>query len=361
MSNMSILKGQIDGAKWEAIRALGNVEDSSALEEWHRKYLGKNGALTGLFRGVGTLPSEERAEAGQTINTVKAELEAIYAQKQKQLVAHEQEARLQAEAVDITLPGRPNQAGHLHVITQTTRDILRAFRDMGFQVYEGPDIELDVYNFELLNIPPEHPARSMHDTFYIDDRLLGLRPPGASMDDLPPVVLRTHTSPNQIRMMRKIEPPIRLIVPGKCYRQEATDATHEAYFSQIEGLAVDKKITLADLKGTLAAFARAIFGADRKVRFRCDYFPYVEPGVELSINCIVCNGEGCRACKYTGWLEIMGAGMIHPQVLLNGGVDPDEYSGFAFGLGPERISMLRYGIDDIRLFYGNDLNFLQQF
>jgi phenylalanyl-tRNA synthetase alpha chain len=181
------------------------------------------------------------------------------------------------------------------------------------------------------------------------------------MDDLPPVVLRTHTSPNQIRMMRKIEPPIRLIVPGKCYRSEATDATHEAYFSQIEGLAVDRKITLADLKGTLAAFARAIFGSDREVRFGCDYFPYVEPGVQLAINCIVCMGKGCRACKHTGWLEIMGAGMIHPQVLLNGGVDPDEYSGFAFGMGPERISMLRYGIDDIRLFYGNDLNFLQQF
>lgn len=181
------------------------------------------------------------------------------------------------------------------------------------------------------------------------------------MDELPPVVLRTHTSPNQIRMMRKIAPPVRLIVPGKCYRSEATDATHEAYFSQIEGVAVDKHITLADLKGTLAAFARALFGSERKVRFRCDYFPYVEPGVDLSIDCIVCDGSGCRACKYTGWLEIMGAGMIHPQVLINGGVDPDEYSGFAFGMGPERIAMLRYGIDDIRLFYGNDLRFLQQF
>jgi phenylalanyl-tRNA synthetase alpha chain len=358
---MSTLREQIEEARREAISTLERVADSAGLEEWNRQWLGKQGRLTGLFRGVGTLPAEERAAAGQAINTAKVELESAYAGAQDRIKAGEQEERLRAEAVDITLPGRPMHAGHLHIITQTTRDILRAFRDMGFQVYEGPDVELDIYNFELLNIPPEHPARSMHDTFYVDDRLLGIRPEGASMDDLPPVVLRTHTSPNQIRMMRKIEPPVRLIVPGKCYRSEATDATHEAYFSQIEGLAVDRKVTLADLKGTLAAFARAIFGSDRKVRFRCDYFSYVEPGVDLSVNCINCDGSGCRSCKYTGWLEIMGAGMVHPQVLLNGGVDPEEYSGFAFGLGPERIAMLRHGIDDIRLFYGNDLRFLQQF
>jgi phenylalanyl-tRNA synthetase alpha chain len=358
---MATLREEIEGARREALSTLGEVSDSAGLEAWNREWLGKKGQLTALFRGVGGLPAEERAVAGQAINTAKIDLESSYASAQERITAGERDERLRAEAVDITLPGRPLHVGHLHVITQTTRDILRAFRDMGFQVYEGPDVELDVYNFELLNIPPEHPARSMHDTFYIDDRLLGIRPEGASMDELPPVVLRTHTSPNQIRMMRKIEPPIRLIVPGKCYRSEATDATHEAYFSQIEGLAVDRKVTLADLKGTLAAFARAIFGSDRKVRFRCDYFPYVEPGVDLSINCINCDGSGCRSCKHTGWLEIMGAGMVHPQVLLNGGVDPDEYSGFAFGMGPERISMLRHGIDDIRLFYGNDLRFLQQF
>jgi phenylalanyl-tRNA synthetase alpha chain len=358
---MSTLGEQIEQARREALEALASVDDSAGLEEWNREYLGKKGRLTALFRGVGGLPTEERAGAGQAINAAKTELEDAYTQAQSRIGAREQDLRLQSEAVDITMPGRPVHAGNLHVITQTTRDVLKAFRDMGFQVYEGPDIELDIYNFELLNIPPEHPARSMHDTFYIDDRLLGIRPPDAGMTDLPPVVLRTHTSPNQIRMMRKIEPPIRLIVPGKCYRSEATDATHEAYFSQIEGLAVDKKVTLADLKGTLAAFARAIFGSERKVRFRCDYFPYVEPGVDLSIDCIVCGGKGCRACKHTGWLEIMGAGMVHPQVLINGGVDPDEYSGFAFGMGPERISMLRHGIDDIRLFYSNDLRFLQQF
>jgi phenylalanyl-tRNA synthetase alpha chain len=227
------------------------------------------------------------------------------------------------------------------------RDIVAAFVQMGFEVVEGPEIELDHYNFELLNIPPEHPARSLHDTFYI-----------AGSDQL---VLRTHTSPNQIRVMQREKPPIRVVVPGKCYRDEATDATHEAYFQQIEGLAVDKNITLADLKGTLAALARALFGQNRKVRFRCDYFPYVEPGVDLAIDCQLCGGAGCRACKFTGYLEIMGAGMVHPQVLRNGGIDPDEYSGFAFGMGPERIAMLRHGIDDIRLYYANELRFLRQF
>jgi phenylalanyl-tRNA synthetase alpha chain len=358
---MSTLQEQIRETQREALEALEGARDSAALEEWNREYLGKKGRLTALFRGVGGLPPDERAGAGQAINTAKVAMEEAYARALGDVSGRERGARLEAEAVDITMPGRPVTTGRLHIITQTTRDVLRAFRDMGFQVYEGPDVELDLYNFELLNIPPEHPARSAHDTFYIDDRLLGLRPKDAGMDDLPPVILRTHTSPNQIRMMRKIAPPVRLVVPGMTYRSEATDATHEAYFSQIEGLAIDKKVTLADLKGTLAAFARAIFGSQRKVRFRCDYFPYVEPGVDLAIDCIRCDGVGCRSCKYTGWLEIMGAGMVHPKVLANGGIDPDEYSGFAFGMGPERIAMLRYGIEDLRLFYGNDLRFLRQF
>jgi len=358
---VSTLTEQIEEQRSEALAALDGAQDSSGLDEWNARYLGKKGQLTALFRGLGTLPPEERAQAGQAVNAAKTELEQAYNDARERISSSETAKRLQEEAVDVTLPGRPVHSGHLHIITQTTRDILRAFRDMGFQVYEGPDVELDIYNFELLNIPKEHPARSMHDTLYVDDRLLGIRSEGAPMDDTPPVVLRTHTSPNQIRLMRKVPPPVRLVVPGRTYRAEATDATHEAYFSQIEGMAIDKKITLADLKGTLAAFARAIFGSDRKVRFRCDYFPYVEPGVDLAIDCLVCNGKGCRSCKYTGWLEIMGAGMIHPQVLINGGVDPDDYSGFAFGLGPERIAMLRYSIEDLRLFYGNDLRFLQQF
>ncbi len=356
----STLQRQIEQARQEALASLAGAGSGEALEEWNRQYLGKKGMLTGLFRGVGVLPTEERAAAGQTINAAKMELEQAYLEAEQRIGQGALRSRLAAEAVDITLPGRPVAEGHHHIIAQTARDVLHAFEKMGFQIYEGPDVELDLYNFELLNIPPEHPARSMQDTFYVDDRLLGLREHG-DVDELPPVVLRTHTSPGQIRFMRRIAPPVRLVIPGRTFRSEATDATHEAYFTQMEGMAIDRHVTLADLKGTLAAFARAIFGSERKVRFRCDYFPYVEPGVDLAIDCIVCGGKGCRACKYTGWLEIMGAGMIHPQVLINGGVDPEDYSGFAFGMGFERIAMLRHAIDDLRLFYSNDLRFLRQF
>ncbi len=331
----------------EATAALAAVQDLAGLGAWKAAYLGDKGALTALLRGIGKLPKEARPAAGQVINAVKRELEAALATATERLQAASVAQTLETERLDVTLPGRPHPVGNLHVITQTMRDIVAAFVQMGFEVVEGPEIELDYYNFELLNIPPEHPARSLQDTFYVagNDRL----------------VLRTHTSPNQIRVMRRQGPPIRVVVPGKCYRAEATDATHEAYFQQVEGLAVDKHITLADLKGTLAALARALFGSDRRVRFRCDYFPYVEPGVDLAIDCRVCGGSGCRACKFTGFLEIMGAGMVHPQVLRNGGIDPDEYSGFAFGLGIERIAMLRHSIDDIRHYYANDLRFLRQF
>src|SRR5215212_1744562 len=254
---MATLEAQIEESRREALEGLSAVDGGTALEEWNARYLGKKGQMTGLLRGVGGLPAEQRAAAGQAINAAKVELEEAYARARERIVSQERGQQLQKEAVDVSLPGRRVHAGHLHIITQTSRDILKAFRNMGFQVYEGPDVELDMYDFELLNIPPEHPARSMQDTFYVDDRLLGLRPPGASMDELPPVVLRTHTSPMQIRMMRRIPPPLRLVVPGKSYRAEATDATHEAYFTQMEGMAIDKKVTLSDLKGTLAAFARA--------------------------------------------------------------------------------------------------------
>jgi|SRR5579859_1392925 len=336
---------QVDQLQAAAAAALAQAPDLAALAEWKAQYLGDKGALTGLLRSIGQLPKEERPAAGQTINAAKRALEARLAEKTEQLRAASLENALDAERLDVTLPGRPRAVGHLHLITQTMRDIVDTFVQMGFAVVEGPDIELDLYNFELLNIPPEHPARSLHDTLYINEQL----------------VLRTHTSPNQIRVMQRQPPPIRVVVPGKCYRAEATDATHEAYFHQVEGLAVDKHVTLADLKGTLAALARALFGSERTVRFRCDYFPYVEPGVDLAIDCLVCGGKGCRACKFTGYLEIMGAGMVHPQVLRNGGIDPDQYSGFAFGMGPERIAMLRYGIEDMRLYYTNDLRLLRQF
>jgi phenylalanyl-tRNA synthetase alpha chain len=336
---------QVRDLQSEAEAALGQVHDPAALAEWKARYLGDKGALTGLLRGIGALPKDERPAAGQAINAAKRALEARLAETQAQVQAANQAQTLDAERLDVTLPGRPLPLGRVHVSTQTIRDVVAAFTKMGFSVVEGPEIELDYYNFELLNIPPEHPARSQHDTFYLTEQLL----------------LRTHTSPNQIRTMQRQPPPIRVVVPGKCYRAEATDATHEAYFYQIEGLAVDKGITLADLKGTLAALARALFGEHRQVRFRCDYFSYVEPGVDLAIDCHICGRKGCRACKFTGFLEIMGAGMVHPTVLRNGGIDPDVYSGFAFGMGVERISMLRHDIDDIRLFYTNDLRFLRQF
>jgi phenylalanyl-tRNA synthetase alpha chain len=339
---------QVDDLRAEAEAALDRAADLGALAEWKSQYLGDKGALTGLLRGIGQLPKEARPAAGQRINAAKRALESRLTEATERLRVASIESALEAERVDVTLPGRPHAVGTLHIVTQTMRDIVAAFTQMGFAIVEGPEIELDYYNFELLNIPPEHPARSMHDTFYVE---------GSEQQ----LLLRTHTSPNQLRVMLQQPPPIRVVVPGKTYRAEATDATHEAYFQQVEGLAVDRNITLGDLKGTLAALARALFGAERRVRFRCDYFPYVEPGVDLAIDCLVCGGAGCRACKFTGFLEIMGAGMVHPQVLRNGGVDPDEYSGFAFGMGVERIAMLRHAIDDIRLYYMNDLRFLRQF
>lgn len=329
-------------------RALGELETASdlvALDEWRLKYLGKKGELTGFLRGMGSLAPEERPVVGQVVNAARKLLEEADGLRQLRLQAIALDQRLAADKVDVTLPGRPVEMGRVHIITRTMREIETAFKAMGFQVAEGPEVELDYYNFEQLNMPPGHPARSMHDTFYFSES----------------VVLRTHTSPNQIRVMEKQTPPIRVIVPGKCYRSEATDATHDFMFYQVEGLAVDRNVTLADLRGTLADFARRLFGAERKVRFRCDYFPYVEPGVDLSIDCMLCGGKGCRVCKYSGWLEILGAGMVHPQVLRNVDIDPEVYSGFAFGMGPSRIALLKYGIDDIRQFFRNDLRFLEQF
>ncbi|MFH1486162.1 MAG: phenylalanine--tRNA ligase subunit alpha, partial [Chloroflexota bacterium] len=249
-------------------------------------------------------------------------------------------------------PGRRPLLGRLHPVTQMVREICAAFVSMGFQVVEGPEVEWDYYNFEALNIPKDHPARDMWDTFWMDAK---------NEQGERDMLLRTHTSPMQIRVMEKTRPPVRVVVPGKCYRYEATDATHESMLYQIEGLAVDKNITLADLKGTLYEFAKMLFGKERKVRFRCDYFPFVEPGAEMAIDCFACQGEGCRLCSNSGWIEILGAGMVHPDVLRRVGYDPDVYTGFAFGLGAERVTMLRYGIEDIRLFYANDLRFLRQF
>lgn len=338
----------IEGA---ARSELAAIEDVSGLQRWRATYLGKRGRLTDILRGLAQLSLEERKSVGSGANRLKAELEAAYEERLERVKEAELAQVVQQGRLDVTLPGKPLPRGRLHPITQTLRDVLGVFESMGFQVVEGPEIEWERYNFDMLRIPADHPARDMWDTLWIDEE--------AGVDQRR--LLRTHTSPNQIRVMEQSQPPVRVVVPGKVYRFEATDPTHDWMHTQVEGLAVDEGISMTDLKGTLAEFARRIFGQERKVGFRCDYFPFVEPGMELRIDCFLCRGEGCRTCSRTGWIEILGAGMVHPQVLTNVGYDSERYTGFAFGMGVERIAMLRHGIDDIRLFYANDLRFLQQF
>jgi phenylalanyl-tRNA synthetase alpha chain len=339
---------QLGELQASALDALNRATDAGGLEAWRVSYLGRKGALTVAMSRLGALPAGERPAAGQAANEVKMALESAWNARRAALDRATLDAALESERLDVTLPGRTVRRGGKHVITQIIDEVCGVFATMGFQVVEGPEVEWDRYNFTLLNIPPDHPARDLQDTFHI----LGWE--GR-------MVLRTHTSPNQARVMERVRPPVRVVVPGLVYRCEATDAIHESQFHQIEGLAVDTSVTMADLKGTLTTFARALFGGDRRVRFRCDYFPFVEPGVDLSIDCFMCNGKGCRLCKDTGWIEIMGAGMVHPTVLANVGYDPAVYTGFAFGMGPERIAMLKYGIEDIRHFHGNDPRFLRQF
>ena len=341
---------QVEKAKSEALRELDSASDEAGLERWRIAYLGRSGKLTGILRGLASLDPEERRAVGAAANVAKTVLTEGLERRQRQLNEAQLTGRLEAEGVDVTLPGWPSPRGRLHPITQTRREIEVAFISMGFDVEEGPEVEWDRYNFDMLNIPKEHPARDMWDTLWIGDG-----------DRERSMLLRTHTSPMQARIMERTRPPVRVIVPGKVYRYEATDATHEWHFQQVEGLAVDEGITFADLKGTLYEFARRTFGAERKVRFRCDFFPFVEPGVDMSIDCFKCGGVGCRICGDTGWIEIMGAGMVHPNVLEGVGYDPQKYTGFAFGMGVERICMIKHGIDDIRLFYANDLRFLSQF
>ncbi|MFH1560321.1 MAG: phenylalanine--tRNA ligase subunit alpha [Chloroflexota bacterium] len=335
-----------------ALEELKASSSSETVEQWRVAYLGRRGELTLVLRGLAPLAPEERRTVGAAANKVKALLEESLAEAEQAMKGAELQALADRGRIDVTLPGRPVPLGRLHPTTQILREICAAFVSMGFQVVEGPEVEWDHYNFEMLNIPKDHPARDMWDTLWIDH---------VDEQGERTMLLRTHTSPMQIRIMENTRPPVRVLVPGKCYRYEATDATHESQFYQVEGLAVDEGITFADLKGTLYEFARLLFGADRKVRFRVDYFPFVEPGAEMAIDCFVCKGEGCRVCKGTGWIEIMGAGMVNPKVLEGVGYDSSRYTGFAFGMGPERIAMLKHGIDDIRLFYSNDLRFLGQF
>ena len=334
-----------------ALKELGEITDAAALDAWRVRYLGRKGELTTILRSLGGLSSEERKTLGAQANRVKTSLENNLKEKEEAL----QEARLagsSAEAIDITLPGRPFPEGRIHPITQAIKEISDIFVSLGFQVVGGPEVEWDYYNFEALNIPEEHPSRDNMSTYWIDDSDENLERPR---------LLRTHGTAISARVIETQEPPIRTIEPARVYRYEAIDATHLNIYHNIDGLAVDKGITMADLKGTLYEFARLYFGPERKVRFRVDYFPFVEPGVEMAIDCVVCKGEGCRLCGNSGWIEILGAGMTHPDVLRRGGIDPDVYSSFAFGMGLERLPMLRYGIDDMRLFYNSDLRFLRQF
>ena len=332
MSEKNINK--LDDIKQQAISDLNSLGSADQLENWRVKYLGRKGDLTNVLRGISNLPVDDRKIVGAKANKLRILLEDEYQINLSKIKSGNSNTQ---DAIDITLPGRKLKMGRLHPSTSMIREILHAFNEMGFQTVEGNEVELEKYNFDMLNIPADHPARDQWDTIWIDSE---------QHDDL---LLRTHTSPMQARVMEKNDPPIRVIVPGKCYRYEATDATHEWHFNQIEGLAVDTNITFADLKGTLYEFVKKIFGPSRKVRFRCDFFPFVEPGVDMSIDW---NGK---------WIEIMGAGMVHPKVLNAVGYDTDKYTGFAFGMGPERISMLQNEITDIRHFYSNDLRFLSQF
>ena len=343
---------KIEELRQNALRELEAVTSIKELESWRVRYLGRKGELTMILRSLAELPPEERKVIGAPVNVAKADLEDSFKQKEQSLREVRLAALAESEAIDITLPGRPFPIGRLHPITQTLHEICDIFVSMGFQVVEGPEVEWDYYNFEALNIPEEHPARDTMSTSWVDF---------ATKSGDRPMLLRTHTTSVSARIIETMSPPIRVVEPGKVYRYEASDATHTPMFYQFDGLAVDKGITMADLKGTLYEFARRFFGEDRKVRFRCDYFPFVEPGVEMAIECSVCSGKGCRLCGNSGWIEILGAGMTHPQVLQRGGIDPEVYTSFAFGMGIERLPMLRYGINDIRLFYGSDLRFLRQF
>ena len=337
------MKEKLQKIKEEALAAISAPD--ADLESLRIRYLGKKGDLTQVLRGMGALTPEERPIVGQMANEVRADIEAALAEKVRLQKEANLAKKLEEEKIDVTYPASASRVGHLHPLTQVQRTIEDIFIGMGFSIVEGPEVEYDYYNFQALNIPENHPARDTQDTFYITDNIL----------------LRSQTSPVQVRTMEKQKPPIRIISPGRVYRSDAVDSTHSPLFHQIEGLVVDKGITMGDLKGMLETFAKTLFGEDARLRFRPHHFPFTEPSAEVDVSCFVCGGKGCRVCKNEGWIEILGAGMVHPYVLENCGIDPEVYSGFAFGLGVERIAMKQYGIDDMRLLYENDVRFLDQF
>ncbi len=337
------MEQELEQIRGKAAAALGNISDKEQLEAFRVDFLGRNGQISAIMKKLGAVAKEERPRLGQFANTIKKELEASFRQKQVDITTAAASGAEQARP-DLSLPGRRPQTGRLHPITQIMEDVCSIFAGMGFSIAEGPDVELDHYNFAALNIPAHHPARDMHDTFYISDSIL----------------LRTHTSPMQARIMEQQEPPLRVIAPGKVYRCDS-DITHTPMFHQVEGFLVDEKVSFADLKGVLTVFLQKVFEKELPLRFRPSFFPFTEPSAEVDIECVICGGAGCRVCKKTGWLEILGSGMIDPEVFKMVGYDPEKYSGFAFGLGVERIAMLKYGINDIRLYFENDLRFLSQF
>jgi len=335
------VRDELDQLRRKGLEELASIADPLELESWKQRYLGRKGLLTVMFKRLTEVPAEQRPIIGKLANQVKEELTEEFQTVSDSLAAGKVGGE---KLLDITLPGRRPPRGHLHPITQTTAEICAIFSRMGFGVVEGPEVELDYYNFEALNMPKDHPARDMQDTFYVSDN----------------VVLRTHTSPMEIRVMEARRPPISIISPGKCYRRDS-DVTHTPMFHQVEGLVVDKGISFADLKGTLTTFIHLMFGSDTRLRFRPGFFPFTEPSAEVDIQCVICKGEGCRTCSYTGWLEILGSGMNDPEMYRFVDYDPEVYSGFAFGMGVERIAMLKSGLDDIRLFFENDIRFLTQF
>ena len=342
----------------DALSLVNKTDDLSVLDQIRVDYLGKKGQLTSLLKTLGKLSSEERPAAGAKINEAKQQVQAAIQLKKDTLEQAAINRKLAKETIDVTLNGRANGRGGLHPVTQTIARIEAIFASVGYSIEEGPEVEDDYHNFEALNIPEHHPARAMHDTFYVDKSGLGLS--GSGLKDKVDYVLRTHTSPVQVRTMEANKPPIRIICPGRVYRCDS-DLTHTPMFHQVEGLVIDKEVSFADLKGTVDQFLKSFFEADVPVRFRPSYFPFTEPSAEVDIQCTNCGGDGCRICSNTGWLEVMGCGMVHPNVFEASGVDTDTYSGFAFGMGVERLAMLRYGVNDLRLFFENDIKFLEQF
>ncbi len=356
---MTQIEAELSALRAAAAERLAAADGVDAVEAIRHDFLGRSGQLTALMRGLGSAPAGERPALGRLANEVRTELQGSIDGRLADLRADDLGERLAAEAIDMSAPGRQIRVGHLHPVQTLMRDLREVFHAFGFEVFEGPEIETDAYNFELLNIPPDHPSRDLWDTLYVAEP--GSIQAGDSRAAADGTILRTHTSPVQLRAMQALDAPIRVITPGRCFRYEAVDASHAFEFFQVEGLVVDRDTSLADLKGMLEEIARALYGRDVRTRFRPGYYPFTEPSVAFDIGCLVCGGDGCPACKRTGWMTILGAGMVHPIVLRNGGFDPDEFQGYAFGMGPDRMTMLRHGVTDIRLFFSADSRFGSQF